>query len=95
MTYKIYTLNDPATGAPFLVGRTTRPLPLRLSGHISGARLFKAGGRTEKGALIRDILARGERPEILLLEETTDPEREEWYINLFAKAGIPLTNRAF
>jgi hypothetical protein len=71
------------------VGVTSKSLRARLGHHIRTAR---CGERTERGAWVRSLLDRGLRPDIALVEETQDREREVFWISRFRAAGADLVN---
>ncbi|MGL5922893.1 hypothetical protein [Chroococcidiopsis sp.] len=60
---RIYTLVDPTDGLVFYVGRTTLQLSQRLCSHIRDGQKR----RTAKGLKIFEILAKGLKPEIVLI----------------------------
>lgn len=70
--HKIYVLLCPDTGEVRYVGKTSVDLILRLSGHISEAKLASSGYR---GRWLRKMIAEGKRPAIRL-DVDVPPERD-------------------
>jgi hypothetical protein len=71
--HKIYVLLCPDTGEVRYVGKTSVDLGLRLSGHMSEARLTTSGYR---GKWLRKLAAQGKRPVIRLDVEV--PAERDW-----------------
>lgn len=89
--HKIYALTDPRTGEVRYVGQTTKPkLRTRLNEHVAHARQNK--DRRHVHNWIRALLAEDVRPEIVLLEETSDVERERVWLRYYRIKGARLTN---
>ena len=86
-TYKIYALVDPRTEDYRYVGQTLRTLAERRSSHITSARRGLVKQRVS--AWIRDLLNEGLRPEIELLQNTTQEnvgnDERKWIERLRSK----------
>lgn len=96
-TYHIYVLKHPVTNEIFYVGKTTKDLRTRLSGHLSDS-----GDGSEKGTYIKTIFETGEKPIIeavetlhgtCYLDKMKFSEREYYWMKYFKDKGCPLTNR--
>lgn len=93
MSY-IYVLVDPVSLMPRYVGKTSRTLKRRLSDHIQDA---KKGGKSHRANWIRQVLARGELPQIEAIEcglwsvDNTNL-RERYWIGNLRQLGYKLTN---
>ena len=72
----VYLLRDPRDGSYFYIGSTTFTLTHRLEKHILGAR-GHVTDETSATPVIRDILARGLRPEIIPVAEYPDISRAD------------------
>lgn len=97
-TYHIYILKHPETGEVFYVGKTTKDLKTRLSGHLSDT-----GLSTAKGQYLQKLFDAGLRPEIEAIEtihgtcyidKVKLSERELFWIKYFKNKGVELTNIA-
>lgn len=89
----IYRLDDPETGETRYVGKTNDPKK-RLRGHIRDARRE----RYHKGYWITNLLARGLKPLMVIIEEVPFEiwrERELYWIHFYLEHGHPLTNTYF
>lgn len=92
-TYKIYGLLNPVTEKYFYVGLTCLDLKIRLNAHMSST-----DKNREKVAIIQDILSKGKRPQIVLLEEmpsdseTSAKEAEYKWTRVLEKDNV-LTNK--
>lgn len=94
MTYTIYALTDPRTGADRYVGVTKRGTRTRLSAHIRTS-VYGHGGRkvkTHKACWIRALHAIGLKPGIRELEQTDQRWREQQWIKRLRAQGADLTN---
>ncbi len=96
-TYYIYVLKNPVNNEIFYVGKTTKELKMRLSGHLSDS-----GGETEKGKYILSILESGGKPiiesveviyGICYLDKIKANQREYYWIKYYKNTGAPLTNK--
>lgn len=93
MSY-IYVLVDPASLEPRYVGKTSRTLQRRLSDHIRDA---KKNGKSHRANWIRQVLARGDLPQIEAIEcGLWSPDninlRERYWIANLRQLGVKLTN---
>ena len=82
----IYGLIDPRDRTLFYVGRSNRP-KTRLDSHVKEA---KDGSNHAKSLRIREILAAGVRPELVVLETVSQEEAnaaEERWISAFRPSG--------
>ena len=90
----IYALRDPCSGAIRYVGKTVCTPRRRLQGHLAKSRDQKNGsGHCHRW--IRQLLRKGLRPRIEVLEETDRAswqERERYWIVYGKSEGWPLTN---
>ena len=85
----IYGLFDPRSNQLRYVGFTSNPLRRRLGEHL------RDPSNTHKGKWIRSLLKDGYKPEIDVLQTTTDQERvfdEQWSIAYYRSIGCNLTN---
>lgn len=99
--YCVYKLINPITGIIFYVGVTSKPLEVRLYGHISEALVNYSSPK--KGSIIREIVKNGYSPVIEAIEEFNGSnldelcsiamEREKYWIMHLIESGHPLTNR--
>jgi hypothetical protein len=91
MKTKIYTLLDPRTGERKYVGRTVQSLAQRLRQHVNDARK-KTNKRV---AWVRELLALGLRPLIVLVDEVPEGMGKaaeiDWTLKLMAE-GCDLVN---
>lgn len=92
MMATVYSLSDPRTGEVRYVGLSSDPR-FRFYKHLSMARTW---GTYPCAVWIRELLDRGHRPELRLLE-VADAERpwetEQRWMDLFLAIGCDLTNR--
>lgn len=101
-TYKIYRLVDPTISPDDeknyvrYIGWTNKTLSDRLSNHITEARHDKNQKHTHKNRWINKLLNLNIRPQIELVDETSNPDlikqMEIKYIALYAAKGCKLTN---
>jgi len=85
----IYALTEPDTGEVRYIGVTKGPAKYRLRDHI---RYAEKGGATYRCKWIRSLLRDGRIPKLLILEETTNRDREEHWIERYRSNGARLTN---
>lgn len=89
MMVSIYCLKRPDTDEVFYIGQTEKTLEFRLAQHMNER------GNTAKRSLIKELLSKGHRPVITLLE-TTSPENgsacEKKWIGRFISSGCNLLN---
>ena len=84
----VYAIHDPATYEVRYVGQTTKPVTVRLAGHV-------AGSRTSQTRLAGWIRTLDQDPVITVLEEVDTPdlyERERYWIREWARRGADLLN---
>lgn len=89
----IYGLIDPSTAKIRYIGKSVNP-KRRLMQHIHGRKDQKI---TPCSAWIKSVLKKGQEPEMMIIEETTQElwqERERFYIDMFRKSGENITNIA-
>lgn len=95
-TYSIYILKNPLNNEVFYVGKTTKELKMRLSGHLSDS-----GTDGLKGQYLKGIIDNKEKPIIEAVEviygicyvdKLKASEREYYWIKHFKNNGSPLTN---
>jgi GIY-YIG catalytic domain len=95
-TYSIYILKNPLNNEVFYVGKTTKELKVRLSGHLSDS-----GTDGLKGQYLKTIIDNKEKPIIEAVEtiygicyvdKLKASEREYYWIRHFKNNGSPLTN---
>lgn len=87
----VYALCEPKSGDIRYIGQTTTSLKQRLRKHISDSR----HGVTYTHCWIKSVLNKGERPIIREVESCLIAEldnREIYYISLYKKQGLKLTN---
>ena len=92
MQVYIYALVDPTDGQPRYVGKTTGTLAKRRADHIHRSK----SGRNHKNCWLRKLAKQGLKPEIVLLEVTTEEEwegREKFWIADY-RSKYNLTNVA-
>lgn len=70
--YSIYALLDPDNTVRY-VGKTIQPLALRLNQHIQDSK--RKNKKNKKCVWIKQLIENGEKPSIILLEETT---KKDW-----------------
>lgn len=96
-TYHIYVLKNPISNEVFYVGKTTKDLKVRLSGHLSDT-----GITTEKGQYLLSLHEKGEKPIIesvetiygvCYLDKMKANQREYFWIKFYKDNGSPLTNK--
>jgi len=85
----IYVLIDPRNNSIRYVGVTCKSIHERLSGHIRTAR---HDNRTRRDRWINCLSSQGLRPIIACIEETSDRNRECFWIEYYANQGCDLTN---
>src|SRR5579859_1651924 len=85
----VYALIDPRTSELRYVGITCQRPNVRYGHHLSMAR---NGDHSYRSRWIREVLADGEKPVIVLLEETADRSRECYWIEQYRSEGARLTN---
>lgn len=99
MTHRIYCLKHPISKEVFYVGKTTKELKERLSGHIGSVN--SNGSNKEKNDYIKAILDLNERPIIEELEviygtcyihKAEASAREFYWMQHFTDKGIQLKN---
>lgn len=100
--YKIYRLVDPTISPNDeknrvrYIGWTNKTLSDRLSNHVTEAKHDKTQQHTHKNRWINKLLNLNVKPQIELVDETSDPdlirEMEIKYIALYAAKGCKLTN---
>jgi hypothetical protein len=89
----IYCLKEPVTGETFYVGQTKLHIEVRLHQHVTSA--SKGGGK--KCARIRDIISRGHKPIVHLIEQCPPEdanERERHWIRYYSRMIPGMTNNA-
>lgn len=87
----IYSLSNPKNDEVFYVGRTTLPLPRRLTSHN-----IHADGTAEYVIYLYELNKLGLRPKIEYVDTCSWDDRkkiEEFWIQTFSSWGFPLTNR--
>jgi hypothetical protein len=87
----IYALVDPRDGEIRYVGKTIKPLPVRLREHVQDPKV------DYRHNWIQQLAIDGTTPSICLLEEVTESdwqEREKWWIACYRQNGRALTNLA-
>lgn len=98
ITYRIYVLKNPKNGEIFYVGKTTKELKERLSGHISS---INSGNNIAKCEAIKNIIKDGDKPiieEIEIINGTCYIDgayasyRENYWIKYYHNLGVFLTN---
>lgn len=101
--FYIYALYDPEIGVKclFYIGQTKKSLKVRLNKHCYYARNLKRGGRSDnpdKQNWVFDILKRGERPSIVLIDRCYDQqeadEKEKFWISFCKSMGHPILNKS-
>lgn len=99
ITYRIYCLKNPSNNEIFYVGKTTKKLKERLTGHIGS--INSNGSNQIKNDYIKSILETGARPVIEEIEaifgtcfihKAEASAREYYWINHYQSSGIKLTN---
>ena len=86
---QIYTLTDPRTNIVRYVGKTVKPLNLRLSEH------FNDRDGNKKSQWIRGLKKNGLKPIVDILDIVNDEDwrsEEMFYISYFRFLGLPLLN---
>jgi len=89
----VYALIDPSNGEIFYIGCTVNPAT-RLSLHISNSKTYQIS-YNRKERRIREILAKGLKPELKILEETTvkdQRDREHYWLQKYIADGGDITN---
>lgn len=91
MKTAIYSLRDPRTGMTRYIGKTIRPLRIRLSQHLSSAR---RGEDTHRARWTRELFGLGMEPRIDLIEmvEGDGCLEEIGHIAMMRRAGYKLVN---
>lgn len=101
--FYIYALYDPEIGVKclFYIGQTKKSLKVRLNKHCYYVRNFKRGRRSDnpdKQNWVFDILKRGERPSIVLIDRCYDQqeadEKEKFWISFCKSMGHPILNKS-
>ena len=87
--YFIYALCDPRDGAIRYVGITRQPVQKRLNSHLREAR---QGKQLHSSRWLQQLLQQNKRPQIVVLEETTNHQREAFWIQRLHREGCQLTN---
>lgn len=88
----IYALVDPRTDEVRYVGKTSRPISWRVSGHVSEA---KRGSHRYVCRWLKTLLDEGMTPTPILLVQATRKTWKQWerrFIKWFRGMGCPLTN---
>ena len=90
-TVRIYVLKCPISGEVRYVGKTIKPLGVRLSNHISDKR------KTHRRSWIESLSRKGMTPTIESVDEFLDcdadwQERERYWIDAYRKRGARLLN---
>lgn len=88
----IYVLIHPISERPFYVGKTTKPLKTRLSGHISEAT------NQLNWSIISELRKNKLRPIIKLIDVCADDDStaiEQMWVEKYLRRGFILTNRLF
>jgi len=85
----VYGLTDPRTNELRYVGKTDKGLEVRLQQHLQPAYLRP---NTHKNAWIKLLKREALRPDIFVIEETQDPEAEQFWISYYKSIGCDLTN---
>ncbi|MGQ7312309.1 GIY-YIG nuclease family protein [Microbacterium arabinogalactanolyticum] len=88
----MYALIDPRSRQARYVGQTANTLYLRLQDHLR-----RSQDRTGKARWLRELLAAGEEPQIVLLEEFTGNRQpayaaESQWVQRLRSEGHPLLN---
>ena len=89
MVQRIYVLVDPRDDVVKYCGVTQQSLATRLSMHLSSV---TAGKETPVYRWLRELRELNLKPEIRLVEETEDREREVYWIAYFRERGLELHN---
>lgn len=87
--YFIYALCDPCDGKIRYVGITRQAVKKRLAAHL---KLARNGAQLHCSCWLRQLLQKGLRPQIMVLEETGDATREVFWIERCRQEGCHLTN---
>ncbi len=91
---RIYCLIDPFTKKVFYVGATQKALTERLAAHISeNIKSVFTGFKRAKQLKILELLAKGKKPIIKLLAETTEKDAHTFemkYYNYYTERGLKL-----
>lgn len=88
--YKIYALCEPDSEEVRYVGATKQRPRARLKQHLKEA--DREVGTSPKEIWLRELIARGLEPSVLLLEETEDSEREGYWISFCREIGFSILN---
>jgi hypothetical protein len=100
ITYRIYCLKHPDTNEVFYIGKTTKELRERLTGHI-GSISSGSNNNQAKNDAIKEILATGTKPIIEEVEviygtcyihSVEAGAREYYWINYYSTIGNGITN---
>ncbi len=95
-TYSIYVLRNPINNEVFYVGKTSKELKVRLSGHMSDL-----GSESAKGQYLKQLFDKGHKPSIEAVEVLYGTcyidsikalDREIYWIKHFKSNGCNLTN---
>lgn len=82
----IYAIIHPVTREVVYIGRTTQLMISRLVGHI------REDSKSEKTKWIQNLVSTGLMPEIIEIEKTDDPGRENYWISHYKSIGVSLFN---
>jgi hypothetical protein len=85
----IYVLTDPRTNEIQYLGITSLSIERRLSMHKSSV---TGGKKSEVYEWIRELRELGMEPQVHLVEDCTDPQREVYWIALLHDVGVQLRN---
>ena len=96
MPTNIYALCEPGTLTVRYVGRTSYTLSKRLAGHLSSARQLSSTRKNRDVVIwINQLLAQGQRPDIVLLTKCQDEladDTERGWMAVFVRNGYKLEN---
>lgn len=90
-TASIYGLQDPRCGQIRYVGITGNSLKQRLTDHLKKANASR-GYSYPVCCWLRKLGTLGLKPTMVLLEQTTDPAREAFWIQAYRQTGVVLLN---
>jgi hypothetical protein len=92
----IYALRDPDTGAIRYIGKTENDPAIRLRDHIASSRdSSRWWGRSKKASWIRELLAKGQKPGMIILGRVPFGDWPMWErrcIRWALEAGCDLVN---
>src|SRR4051812_14822890 len=98
----IYKLINPINNSVFYIGQTTRPIHIRLSGHVGQVHSKSLEyANQDKNTIIKEILSAVLKPKIELIEkiainsenELDASKKEVFWIEKYIHQGYKLTNR--